>query len=89
MQINVRGGTADHGKRSLCETCRWSTVVRGKKLGDEIVECAQLSEDNRRIAFAVVTCSDYIDKNRPSLREMEAIALVLRSVPRRKDIGFD
>jgi hypothetical protein len=87
VRINIRGGTADHTQRSLCETCRWSTVIRGKRLGEEIVECYQLSEGNRRIPFAVMTCSDYIDRNRPSLEEMEKIATILRG-PRCSDIGF-
>ena len=89
MRINVRGGTADHGQRLLCETCRWSTVIRGKRLDEEIVECLQLAEVNRRVPFGVRTCSDYIDRNRPTLREMEDIALVLRVGPRRNEIGFD
>jgi hypothetical protein len=88
VRINVRGGTADHTQRSLCETCRWSTVIRGKRLGEEIVECVQLADSNRRIPFAVMECSDYIHRNRPSLQEMEAIATILRPTPRRSDIGF-
>ena len=53
MRFNIRGGTVDHGQRSLCETCRWSTIVRGQRLGDEIVECNQLSYRNQRVPFPV------------------------------------
>jgi hypothetical protein len=88
VKIKIRGGTVDHGQRSLCETCRWSTHIRGKRLGDEIVECGQLSADNQRIPFAVAECSRYSDRNQPGLREMEDAAWILRSDPPRNRIGF-
>ena len=78
----------DHGRRSLCESCRWSTVIRGPKIGDEIVECYQLSFVNRRVTFPVTSCSDYLNRNQPTVRQMEEIAWVLRSDPRRNQIGF-
>ena len=88
MRIKIRGGTADHSQRSLCETCRWSMVIRGAKLGDEIVECNQLSYRNQRVPFPVVSCSGYCDRRQPSLREMEQTAWVLRSDPHRNQMGF-
>jgi len=71
-----------------CETCRWSTVIRGARLGQEIVECAQLSYYNQRVPFPVVSCSRYVDRNHPSIREMEETAWLLRSDARRNQIGF-
>lgn len=88
MRIKIRGGTADHGQRSLCETCRWATVIRGTRLDDEIVHCAQLSWKNQRVTFPVVSCSSYGDRRRPTVREMEEIAWILRSDPQRNKIGF-
>ena len=88
MRIKIRGGTADHSQRSLCETCRWSTVIRGAKLGDEIVECDQLSYRNQRVPFPVVSCSRFSDRRKASLREMEEIAWVLKSDPHRNQVGF-
>jgi hypothetical protein len=88
VRIKVRGGTVDHGRRSLCESCRWSTVIRGPKLGDEIVECNQLSFRNQRIPFPVTSCSRHSSRSEPSLREMEEVAWVLRSDPRRNQVGF-
>jgi hypothetical protein len=87
MRIKVFRGTSTDQSTPLCPTCRWSTIVRGPRLGDEIIECAQLSE-TRRITFPVVSCSDYTDRRRASLREMEEIAWVLRSDVRRNQIGF-
>ena len=88
MRIKVREGTADHGQRSLCETCRWSTVIRGRRLDEEIIECSQLTGQNHRITFAVATCSDFVERVQPGLKEMQEIAWILRTDPHRKQIGF-
>lgn len=88
MRIKVRGGTVDHGQRSLCESCRWSTIIRGTRLGDEIVECDQLSYRNQRVPFPVTSCSRYGNRNQASLREMEEIAWILRSEAHRAKVGF-
>ena len=88
MRIKVQGGTIDHGRGSLCETCRWSTIIRGARLEDVIVECSQLSFENQRVSFPVVSCSGYGDRNRANLKEMEEIAWILRSDPARNHVGF-
>ena len=88
MRVKIRGGTAANDQATLCLTCRYATVVKGRSLRDEIVECAQLSFGNRRIAFPVTSCSDYSDRRLPSIREMEEIAWVLRSDLKKKEIGF-
>jgi hypothetical protein len=88
VRIKVQGGTVDHGQRPLCESCRWSTIIRGARLGDEIVECSQLTYDNQRVPFPVVSCSRYANRNQASLREMEEIAWILRSDPLRNQVGF-
>ena len=88
MRINIRGGTVDHGQRSLCETCRWSTIVRGPRLENEIVECSQLSYRNQRVTFPVTSCSSHADRRQPRLRDMEEVAWVLRSDPHRNQVGF-
>jgi hypothetical protein len=88
MRVKIRGGTANHGEPSLCLTCRYATIVKGASLRDEIVECAQLSYGRNRIAFPVTVCTDYSDRRQPSLRSMEEIAWVLRSDPKKNEIGF-
>ena len=44
--------------------------------------------DHARITFRVTTCSGYTDRRLPSMRDMEEIAWVLRSDPRRNQVGF-
>jgi hypothetical protein len=65
-----------------------AAVVRGVSLRDEIVECSQLSYGRNRITFSVTVCTEYSDRRQPSLRAMEEIAWVLRSDPKKNDIGF-
>ena len=87
MRLKIRGGTVDHGEPSLCHTCRFATIIKGQRLGDEIIECSRLS-DRSRITFCVTSCSAYADRRRAALYEMEEIAWILRSDPRRNQIGF-
>ncbi len=88
MKVKIRGGTVDHGEPPLCETCRHATVARGRTLREEVVFCSRMPLTDRRVRFAVTSCSDYSDLRRPSLYHMEDIAWVLRSDPTRKTIGF-
>jgi len=85
MRLKIRGGTVEHGQSSLCLTCRSATIVKGSRLRDEIVECSRLGG---RITFPVSSCTGYINRNHPTIREMEEIAWVLRSDPLRNEIGF-
>ena len=78
----------NYGRERLCESCRWSTVIRGPKVGDEIVECNQLSYVNNRIPFPVTSCTDYVNRNQFNLPEMIEMALMLKVEPRRTQAGF-
>lgn len=88
MHIKVRGGTVEHGGQSLCTTCKYATVVRGRSLQEEIIECSQLASGHGRIRFTVTQCTEYLHRNHPTLHEMESIAWVLRTDASRKSIGF-
>jgi hypothetical protein len=88
MRLKIQGGTATQTEPSLCLTCRHATVVRGRALRDEIIECDYLSGRNRRIAFSVTFCNAYVDRTHPTIREMEDIAWVLRTDAKRKQVGF-
>jgi len=87
MRLKIQDGTADNGGPALCLTCRHATIVKGRSLNDEIIECDRLS-DGTRITFSVTSCSEYADRRRASLYEMEQIAWILRSDPKKNTIGF-
>ena len=85
MRIKIQGGTAREGESPLCYTCRSSTIARGPRLGDEIVECHALET---RIAFPVTFCTRYVNRQHPAVHEMEEIAWVLRTDAKRNKVGF-
>jgi len=87
ISINVRGGTAQGGDDSLCTTCQASTIIKGSRPSDQIVECARLSAPHNLVRFAVKECSDYHHKNSPTIRSFEDLAWVLRTRAGRS-IGF-
>jgi hypothetical protein len=87
MRLKIQGGTADNGQPALCLTCRHATIVKGRSLSDEIIECGRLS-DGTQITFAVTSCTAYADRRRAALHEMEEIAWVLRSDPKKNTVGF-
>ncbi len=72
----------------LCQTCRYATIVRGPSLRDDIVECQELMFRRGRITFPVTCCTSYSDRRQPSVWEIGEIAWILRSDPKRKEIGF-
>ena len=63
----------EHGQPSLCLTCRYATVVQGRRLRDGIVECSRLGE---RVRFPASSCNVYIDRTHPTIREMEDVDYV-------------
>ena len=73
--------------RFLCHTCRDATLVRGPALHDESIECADLAFGRGRITFPV-SCTSESDRRQAFLRDMEKIAWVLRTDPKRNQIGF-
>jgi len=88
MRIKIRGGTVKHGEPSLCLNCRHAMIVEGVNLRQRIVECTELSIQHSRITFPITSCTRFADRRQPSLREMEEIAWVLRTDPKRNQVGF-
>lgn len=76
--------------RSLCESCKHATIVVGERR--RVVECELLCHSGPDgkgiITFEVRECSAWLDKNHPSLVELESIAWILRTDPKRNKIGF-
>jgi hypothetical protein len=51
MRVKIRGGTVTEGEPPLCQTCRYATIVKGRSLQNEIVECQELMVRHGRITF--------------------------------------
>ena len=74
----------NHGEPSPCSSCRYAIVVKGVRIGDEIVKCNPLGT----VRFTVTSCSAYENRATPSLWQMEQIAWVLRPNTGGKSVGF-
>lgn len=85
MKIKINGGTARESEPALCLSCRFAAIVQGLSAAQRIVNCRRVEGD---ITFKVTTCTEYINRNHPSLFHMEDIAWVLRTDPKRNQIGF-
>ena len=85
MKIKINGGTAREGDPALCLSCRFATIVQGPSAAHRIVRCSRVES---AITFKVTTCTEYINRNHPSLYHMEDIAWVLRTDLKRNQIGF-
>jgi hypothetical protein len=89
MKMKVHGGTAFDGASSLCATCHYSTIIRGRSLDEEIVECSAASMMNgRRVPFKVTSCTAYSDARQPSYGEMVRTAWILTPQSKRRPAGF-
>lgn len=86
MAVHVKDGTPFSGV-SLCDTCTRAHVARGYSVSDKIVVCRAV-EPAHRVRFSVRDCSDYIDRTRQNLWEMERIAWVIAPRGPKRKAGF-
>jgi len=75
MSVCVKNGTPPYGP-PLCETCVYAHVKRGYRESEVLVICVA-SEPAHRVPFPIRECSVYRDKTRPSVYEMEKMALTI------------
>ena len=87
MRLKVYRGTTSDSGEPLCTTCSHSTVIRGRSLDEEIIDCHVLGR-NRRIPFRVTSCSDYNDARLPSMMQLMENAWVLSRGSKRRPAGF-
>lgn len=72
---------------SLCRSCYWAHAQRGFRESEETVFCA-FAFDLRRVPFKVRDCTDYMNRTLPTRKQMEDIALIIPTEPKRKVGGF-
>jgi hypothetical protein len=64
MRVKVYRGTPSQSGRNLCETCKHSTITRGRQLREEIIRCEAQSVGTTFVTFVVTECSAYLDGKR-------------------------
>ena len=88
MRMKVYGGTPEDGGESLCTTCRFSRVTRGRRLDEELVFCDASHMRTTRVTFKVTSCTDYSDQSVPTYFDLLQQAWILRPESRRRPAGF-
>ncbi len=88
MQIKVYDGTIKNSGSSLCATCRHATIMRGRRLDEEMVQCNAMPMSNIRVTFKVTSCSSYNDVRQPTYLEMLEDAWILQPASKRRPAGF-
>jgi hypothetical protein len=86
--MRIYEGTPPQSEQSLCETCRHSTITRGRRFDEEIVRCDAVSMTTVVITFPVTTCSAYMDDQLPSYMELLEKAWILKPRDGKHPAGF-
>ncbi|MGD0914552.1 MAG: hypothetical protein ABR928_21875, partial [Terracidiphilus sp.] len=85
-KVNVKNGTPV-GNAHLCRTCLHGQYTTGYRETDVLVICAN-STPAILVPFPVHECTDYWDRNRPSIGQMHKLALDFSDGRRKPVRGF-
>jgi hypothetical protein len=85
--IYVKNGTPTEGQ-SKCASCVHVHMVRGYRESEEIVLCTYNWGHPLNVPFKVYECSNHHDKNRPTWRQMEDLAINVMPTSSMKHAGF-
>jgi hypothetical protein len=88
MRMKVYEGTPSQSGDSLCETCRHSTITRGRRFNEEIVRCEALPSESTVITFSVTSCTAYLDADLPTYSELFDKAWILKPHDGKRPAGF-
>ncbi len=85
-RVYVKNGTPVTAP-SLCESCRNAHIMRGFCASEVIVYCEYLYP-RLLVPFKIRECTNHLDKNRPTWKQMEDLAIEIRPSVSFKPIGF-
>jgi hypothetical protein len=88
MHFKVHNGTVANSDDNLCVSCRHSTIIRGRTLDEEIVQCQAMTLKSIRVTFKVTSCSSYSDTRLPTYLQMMEDAWILQPGSKRRPAGF-
>lgn len=81
----IKGGTP-LGSESLCKTCSYAHIMTGYRESECVTICNEV-HPNIVVPFVIYECTGYYDKNRPSWKLMEKLAINITPDPLKK-VGF-
>jgi hypothetical protein len=85
-KLKIMNGTP-MGNEHLCRSCSHGQYIVGYRESDVLVVCTNLYPATV-VPFTVRECSEYWDRNRPSLSQMHKLALSFSDGRRRPTPGF-
>jgi hypothetical protein len=88
MRLKIYNGTPLGSEGSLCNSCRLATIIRGRTLDEEIVQCHASAMRTVRVTFKVTSCSEYHDERMPSYFELVEQAWILQPGSKKRPAAF-
>ncbi len=85
--IYVKNGTpAD--SQSKCASCVHAHILRGFRESEELAYCTVSYGPPLKVPFKVYECSCYLDRNRPTWKQMTDLAIDILPLSSAKPAGF-
>ncbi len=87
VYTKIHNGTRS-GAADLCRTCTRCTNIKGAGEGQEMRFCHATSYDKPlRLTYLVAECSEYYNRDLPSLSDLQKTAWILETTKSKK-VGF-
>ncbi len=86
-RILIKNGTPVEGQ-SKCSSCVHAHILRGFRESEELTYCTVPYGPPLKVPFKVYECSSYLDRNRPSWKQMEDLAIHVLPRSSAKPAGF-
>ena len=83
--LYVKNGTPI-GSVSLCMKCTYGHIIEGYRESEAIQICTY--DRGMSVPFRVKSCSNHHDKNKPTWRQMEKLAIPVETASTYKTVGF-
>ena len=85
-KLPIKNGTPV-GSVSLCKTCTSAQIMTGYRESELITICDNV-HPNLVVPFNIYECSGYYDKNLPSWKQMQDLAIHIEPASTLKPVGF-
>ena len=85
-KLPIKNGTPI-GSVSLCKTCTSAQIMTGFRESELITICDNVHL-NLVVPFNIYECTAYYDKNRPSWKQMQDLAIHIDPASTLKPVGF-
>jgi hypothetical protein len=85
--IYVKNGTPLE-TQSKCASCLHAHIVRGYRESEELAYCTVTYGPPLVVPFKVYQCTSYLDRSRPTWKQMEELAIDILPLSSGKSAGF-